>query len=350
MADPAQSNSDRSKEVLKEALTLISRHGSNYTPISYAVWYEVANGASPDLKKDVQSALQDGRLSDDLTYDLYQKHFMDASEKAVMASKARLAELMNDMQGSVSQTSATAGTFQTSLTAFGEGIAKSESAEEIRRQVDDMLDGVRTLDQSMSSLNAALDASQAEIKRLTEELKKTKEESEIDALTSLANRRTFDSALRKLVKAAHDNRTPLFLLMLDIDHFKSINDRFGHPFGDRVIQGVAKAIQTIVPGRALGARYGGEEFAVLLPETAPGDAKRVAEEIRTMVAASRIRQAKADDALGGVTISIGAALLRADESTDSFVERADKALYASKKGGRNRVTLAGAETAESAPA
>lgn len=129
MALQAATAPERSKEVLKEALDLISRHGTNYTPVSYAVWYEVASGTKPELKREVQSALANApRLSADLTYDLFQKHVLEANERDLLASKARLEKVVADVQGSVSQTSATTESFQSSLNAFGEGIASSDSA------------------------------------------------------------------------------------------------------------------------------------------------------------------------------------------------------------------------------
>ncbi len=127
---------------------------------------------------------------------------------------------------------------------------------------------------------------------------------------------------------------------MDIDHFKRINDTHGHIFGDRVIKAVAKIVRDNVKGRDIAARYGGEEFIVLLPDTPLRGAQRLAEGIRIAVASSRFRRIDDSDADDGVTISIGVANLHAGESPTCLLERADRALYASKANGRNLVTVA----------
>lgn len=332
---------DHSKSLLKEALTLIARHGSDYTPISYAVWYEAATGESPDLARELQPLLEAGeRLSDDLTYDLYQKHVIDVRERAVRSSQDRLTSLLDDMQGTVSQAGAAAGNVQASLTGVGESLAQGD-ADAVRRQVEALSDIVRTLDGTMSQLTDALARGQTEILRLGEELARAKADSRTDGLTRLSNRRAFDETLERLHFESARVARPLCLMLLDVDHFKRINDRFGHPFGDRVLQGIARAVRDALPAGAQAARYGGEEFAVLLPDTPEDAARRIAEEIRRAVAGSGIRSTSTGRSLGSVTVSVGATLLNPGETIQAFVGRADRALYASKAGGRDRVTFAG---------
>jgi diguanylate cyclase (GGDEF)-like protein len=125
--------------------------------------------------------------------------------------------------------------------------------------------------------------------------------------------------------------------MLDIDHFKKINDGFGHLVGDRVIKGVGAAIASAVKKGDVAARYGGEEFAVLLPGASADVAFQVAERVRETVGRASIKRLDKKESVGNVTISGGIAIMRSDESLLSFIDRADKALYAAKQGGRNRV-------------
>ena len=130
------------------------------------------------------------------------------------------------------------------------------------------------------------------------------------------------------------------LVLLDIDHFKRINDTFGHPLGNRVIAAVGRAIDECVGHRGVAARYGGEEFAVLLPSQPIEVAEAIAESIRLRVQQGKICRRQGEDPIGSITISAGVAAWRAgDEKVASLVERADRALYASKHGGRNRVTV-----------
>ena len=128
--------------------------------------------------------------------------------------------------------------------------------------------------------------------------------------------------------------------MADIDHFKQVNDTYGHVFGDKVIQAVATILKHNVKGKDTAARYGGEEFVVLLPDTPIEGAHQLAENIRSLVASARVRKSMEDWAPAGFSVSLGVANYRVGESVADFIARADAALYASKSAGRNRVTVA----------
>ncbi len=160
----------------------------------------------------------------------------------------------------------------------------------------------------------------------------------VDALTGLHNRRWMDDALPRFVARFARNGQPLTLLMMDIDHFKKVNDTFGHPAGDAVLVTVAHTLRTAVRPTDHLVRYGGEEFTVILPETGPRAAHGVAERLRSAVKHAAIKDATGK-LLPGVTISIGGAHLTADGTAEGLLSEADKALYSSKQDGRDRVTL-----------
>ncbi len=153
-----------------------------------------------------------------------------------------------------------------------------------------------------------------------------------DGLTQLYNRRAFvDIADRELARAGRA-RSRLALLMLDIDHFKRVNDEFGHPAGDRVLAAFAGVMrQCVRRGDSVG-RYGGEEFCILLPDSDLAHALEVGERIRTVTAGEPLA-----DLPEAVTVSVGAAEWTAGETLAQVMARADRALYAAKQGGRNRV-------------
>jgi diguanylate cyclase (GGDEF)-like protein len=161
--------------------------------------------------------------------------------------------------------------------------------------------------------------------------------AQTDALTGLPNRRHFFELGQAVTAAAAGS--VLSVLLLDIDHFKSINDGFGHPVGDEVLRELANRCRGPLRGSDLMARIGGEEFAVLLPETRPAEAGEIAERLRLAVGAAPVATQGGPIAM---TISLGGAMLSATgETFEALLKRADVALYEAKRGGRNRVVFEG---------
>jgi diguanylate cyclase (GGDEF)-like protein len=154
----------------------------------------------------------------------------------------------------------------------------------------------------------------------------------VDPLTALLNRRGFRSDTEHIYKLCVRHPLPLALLMLDIDHFKAVNDRFGHGDGDRILVEIARTLREGLRPSDLVCRWGGEEFTVFMPDTDMGSACDLAERIRSLIES----KVKTPDGLP-VTVSVGVAEAPSDGSLDAAVEVADRRLYSAKKGGRNRV-------------
>jgi diguanylate cyclase (GGDEF)-like protein len=160
-----------------------------------------------------------------------------------------------------------------------------------------------------------------------------RQQSRTDALTGLANRSRFDELIEAAF-AQHGATAPLALLVIDVDHFKRVNDEYGHAVGDRVLQRVADSLRKAMQGPQEACRYGGEEFAILLPRTDLARACAVAEALRAAIIDDRREPA--------VSISIGVACTAGARFADprALFRAADEALYAAKRGGRNRVVSA----------
>lgn len=155
-----------------------------------------------------------------------------------------------------------------------------------------------------------------------------------DTLTGLHNRRHGEQVLDKAYRKAQAQGTPLTLIVCDIDHFKQVNDRFGHPAGDRVLSAVARILQQSVRSRDAVMRWGGEEFVILLDDCPQASAIELGERIRVRVSAHH------DAEVGRITLSLGLATRAADETMDKLIARADAALYVAKGAGRNRLSIA----------
>jgi diguanylate cyclase (GGDEF)-like protein len=157
-----------------------------------------------------------------------------------------------------------------------------------------------------------------------------------DALTGTYNRRYLEELLRTEVERADRYSRPLTVAMIDVDHFKRVNDTYGHPVGDEVLRAIVSRCQKAIRiSDALG-RYGGEEFVLVLPETALNEARVVAERVRNSVSGALV--VVGDRALP-ITVSIGLASFQNKEKAEALLARADKALYAAKAAGRNRLEV-----------
>ncbi|MFZ5842089.1 MAG: GGDEF domain-containing protein [Pseudomonadota bacterium] len=156
----------------------------------------------------------------------------------------------------------------------------------------------------------------------------------LDSLTEVLNRRSFLGLSNQLIAAAARARQPISLLICDIDHFKQINDRFGHHAGDEVIKALVRVTRQVMRSSDSLGRWGGEEFVILLPDTALSGAMQMAERLNREFAGCEIRY---DGQVLQATVSIGAAECRSGETLQLLLDRADAALYRAKANGRNRV-------------
>jgi two-component system cell cycle response regulator len=163
-----------------------------------------------------------------------------------------------------------------------------------------------------------------------------------DSLTGLMNRRAFAASMARELARCERHHYPLSLALLDIDHFKQINDSRGHPAGDRVIAKVGELLRTHVRLSDLAARWGGEEFVVAYTSTDFGGARIAAERLRQAIEGIEICSDAGDRI--AVTVSMGLASLHSNEGLSSLVDRADKAMYVSKNAGRNRVSVCSEDT------
>jgi diguanylate cyclase (GGDEF)-like protein len=168
------------------------------------------------------------------------------------------------------------------------------------------------------------------IKEMEEELKRL---SITDPLTQIYNRAKFHQALEEEIKRQRRYETDLTAIMLDIDHFKPINDTYGHDVGDKILVSLVKLVKQCIRETDIFSRWGGEEFMVLLPHTSLDNAARLAERIRVKVMKNNF------EVVGSVTCSFGVSELLPEDTDETFTKRVDNALYESKRNGRNRVTV-----------
>jgi diguanylate cyclase (GGDEF)-like protein len=184
-------------------------------------------------------------------------------------------------------------------------------------------------------MNVQLAVAKAEMDVLNEQLKVL---ASTDSLTGVLNRRRFGEIFEMEWRRSAREKTPLSLLLIDVDHFKHLNDDFGHLRGDDALKMVALVLQTMAARAGdVVARYGGEEFAVLLPNTSLEHAQHMAEAIRRAMARTVLFKISGCDITGTVCVGVASAVPTSTRSPDSLLQSADTALYRAKLGGRNRV-------------
>lgn len=331
----------KSAEYLRQALPLMSQQKTALHPVSYAVWYEVVAGINPRLKAAVEERLKKGeRLDEETTDALFRQFIAEIDEEEAERISASFERIMSDMAASTTQADTQASEFSSHLENWSEALSKQGCSSSLGAEISSLLDETRDMQSAVSHLQARLYASNEEIEALKQEVVRAREEAISDALTGLANRKGLDDELARCLSQALETDTHPSLMIADIDLFKRVNDTYGHLFGDKVIRAVAHVIRQNVKGKDTASRYGGEEFVVLLPDTPPEGAAKVAETIRNAVENSRIKNAENGDIIGKVTLSFGVTSFRPGDTASSLIERADKALYQSKQNGRNRVTVA----------
>ena len=170
-------------------------------------------------------------------------------------------------------------------------------------------------------------------------LESMKQRANVDLLTGLYNRRFLEDYARKLLAMARRRQQPVSVVMMDLDHFKNFNDLYGHELGDRILSEFAKTIASAMRETNLAARFGGEEFVVLLPDTGPEACLLVAERLRRAVMHMQVPSGS-EEPLPPVTVSFGIAVFPDHgNSLEEVLQASDKALYESKRGGRNRTTV-----------
>ncbi len=325
----------------KRALPLMVRHGIRPVPHNYAIWYSYIAGTLPELNHEVDAIIAEAMdFSDDINSYLYTKYLAEGDNAVVKQTALDAHKLLAQVLSSVQEFSGKTKSYQTELGAQINDITKVEmESAELRTMAERILASTNTMRESGSALSKKLEESRKEIDQLKENLAKAQTESERDFLTGVYNRKALDRRMEECIAASRENDKPMCLLMIDIDHFKPFNDKFGHLIGDEVLKIVSKTLTNSVKGMDIVARYGGEEFSIILPETPLGGAMIVAESIRRAIATKELKRKDTGENYGQITVSIGVAGYRPkDDTIPTLIKRADDALYRSKNGGRNRVT------------
>lgn len=330
---------ETSAEILRLTLPLMARQEAAYHPQSYTLWYEHVAGINPRLSTVLEEKLRDNAaLSDDDVWRLHAHYVIARDVEAVERMQQQLRTLLDDTATVAAFAGEEATNFTQTLRIHHSQLLQPLASEHVRDIVADLIADTERMRTTTKELAEQLDRSAREVRVLTEQLERAEHEALVDPLTGLLNRRGFERRMQAQITEGR----PLAegtLLLADIDRFKAINDTYGHVLGDKVIRTVAQVLTASIKGRDIAARLGGEEFVAFLPDTPVRGASSLAEQIRNAMSVRKIRRSGGDQPVGHVTLSIGVAAAEPGDSLERLIERADNALYAAKRMGRDRVSV-----------
>lgn len=329
--------------LLRLVLASMGQHDAAFNPLAFAVFYEHLAGINPRLSAAFEEQRQaQPRLSDATVRRLHRDYVADVGLAEAERIQGDMQRVMTDIVQSAVRTGEQAGDFGDKLQGLSGVLVDVDTPPPaLSPHLDAALAGTHAMRESVQALQQQVAASQREIEALRADLMRTREESTLCPLTRVLNRRGFEQRLDAMLAQPPAKGSQHCLIMLDIDHFKRVNDTHGHTVGDKVLEGLGAVLRSVPaePGMAC-ARYGGEEFAILLPSTTLNKAVQMAEAVRARTRGVRLRNKATNAVELTVTVSAGVAAWRPGEDASALVACADEALYRSKSGGRDRVMVA----------
>ncbi|MGE0024220.1 MAG: GGDEF domain-containing protein [Hyphomicrobium sp.] len=261
----------------------------------------------------------------------------DAVAKAGQKLDRELASVLGLIRSHITTNEA----YAKSLASAQARLSGLSEGEQVRVIVSLLVAENERMRQDSTTLKGRLEESHKQIQSLRSSLSRAEEVVLKDPLTGTGNRRQFDVTMARAIQEAEQSTSPLSLVMCDIDHFKRVNDAFGHQVGDELIKMFARVIEGSVRETDSVIRYGGEEFAIILPATDQDGARAIAERVRRQFESKRLTIRETNQKIGQLTASFGVAQYRTGDSLEALVQKADTKLYDAKSAGRNRVATYG---------
>ncbi|MEI6557742.1 MAG: GGDEF domain-containing protein [Rhodospirillaceae bacterium] len=321
-------------------------------PANFTLWFSYYSDILPDLTRMIDVLAKSGQPFNQARCDeLFQRFFgSDAEARAIREAGERTQTAIGKLQEVLREAESGISRYGEALGGFHSSLDDQAPLERLRAAVAAIAAETEAIAEEHRRLQRRLSETGSALSQLRARLYSARRELMIDSLTGIANRKGFEAALTDAAAAAQAEAQPMSLLMIDLDHFKSFNDRHGHLVGDMVLRLTAKVLTDCVKGRDTVARFGGEEFVVILPGTRLQDAVCLADHLRQTLGRKQIINRNRTENFGTVTLSIGVAEYRPRESFYDLINRADAALYLAKRTGRDRVCFKAEDVPSSAPA
>ncbi|MEM9359360.1 MAG: GGDEF domain-containing protein [Pseudomonadota bacterium] len=321
---------------------LLHKHETPPDPRAYAVLFSYAAKSNDQIISAVEDLLSDDRLINrDRLVQLFDEHFNTNAQANFQKNISQeLAQNISEVDELVGKGADQSRKFERVLHQTNLTLDSIGTPDEIKRVTHRLMDENKEMMESNLKLGEGLLRSLDEINNLTSRLNELEAMALRDPLTGLPNRRAFDTQFKEEAECASSGR-PLCVALMDIDHFKRVNDLFGHPTGDRVLIKMSEILSAFAQDDKFVARLGGEEFAILMPNTDISNAHNKLVSLRWQISKTKFLSQEDHKRLGFISASFGQSVYKKGQTTKQLLECADRKLYEAKRAGRNTVSTEG---------
>jgi diguanylate cyclase len=325
-------------EIAKEALRLIGRYGTPPTPRVFEVWYRYVEGLNEEIREQMAHAVEEAGAVDTRFLDGIYEQFCLQADQTTGDLSGRLADQVTDIATLVANQKVAGFDFERSLQSAAALLESPADQKTLQECIAKLADGSERMIDQVRRMDSKLEESKKQIDLLRKELSEAQRRSTTDPLSGLGNRRHFEAAGNRHLKGKGQDPRLTYLVLLDMDLFKTINDRHGHDAGDQVIMHISRELQSFEEAQDI-CRLGGDEFAMFIDVVNRGFAVDFITRLREHFHGHRLTLAKDGIKIGLLTFSAGLAQRHPGETLSQWCNRADKMMYESKHLGRDRATV-----------
>ena len=336
-ACPVCAEEDGAYAPLVEIADFLARHDLSLNAKNFELAWEYICGDNQELQTELDRASSASKLNNDIALDIYEKYFHAAIDAQIEKIFLQAVEQIRNTTQILNTGSENAIRHESQLIEQADNIRGGKGS--LENAIEKMLDLSRLMVESTRENQIQISETNKKLAELQKDLEIARSEADHDKLTRLPNRRKFDRDLDAAIQKLQEEAQPFVLVFVDVDHFKRVNDTFGHECGDRVLRMIANQLSQLSNNHCNISRYGGEEFALLFEGDDIDDVFEKVDHCRNGLAGKSLVDIGSGESIGRVTFSAGMAECLPIDTKQTILRKADVALYNAKTEGRNIVRL-----------
>jgi diguanylate cyclase len=334
-ACPVCTDTEGEYSPLAEIANFLARHNLSLNAKNFELTWEYVCGDNKELKAELDQAASASGINDQSALDAYEKYFSAEIDEEIEKIFLQAVEQIRNTTEMLSTGSENAIKHENQLIEQADNIRGGKGS--LENAIDKMLNLSRLMVESTRENRVQISQTNEKLAELQKDLELARSEADHDKLTRLPNRRKFDRDLDVVFQRMQDEKRSFVLAFVDVDHFKRINDTFGHDCGDRVLRMIADQLSLLSNNRCNISRYGGEEFAIIFEDAEIDDVFEKIDDCRLGLSKKSLVDVGSGKPIGRVTFSVGMAQCLPCDTKQTLLRKADGALYNAKSEGRNMV-------------